>query len=32
MTKEKTARWVWIPVYDDWTDGPIPAYKEDPEK
>ena len=19
--------WVWVPVYDDWANGPIPAYK-----
>lgn len=19
--------WVWVPVFDDWANGPIPAYK-----
>lgn len=23
--------WVWIYITDDWIDGPIPAYKKDPE-
>lgn len=23
--------WVWVYICDDWNDGPIPAYKKDPE-